>query len=133
MSIPAIADKPTWDLTWEELLQRIETCFLADEQRLAKNKEYFQRFQGSMEEQQRERNLQKIDNDRLRLNLLEELLARIQTLDVQVLQKGMEMAKRHLIAAHKPFPEHFQFIITISENPKSLLIQFNPLFKGIKP
>lgn len=132
MSSPAIADKPMWDLTWEELLQRLETCVLADRQNLAKNMDYFRRFQGSMPENRRQLSAQRLDNDALRLNLLEELLARLQTFDVLVLQRGMEMARKHLTAAHKPFPEHFQFIITISENPKSVLIQFNPLFKGNK-
>lgn len=125
--MPASTEMSANGLTWETLLTQLDACLTADRDRLAKNRLYLRDHQESLANPKQLDFAQKIDNEFIRLSLLEELLDRLRSFPLLAMQHGMDLANKHMAGMSKPLPERYQLIITISETLKPVYVYFNPL------
>lgn len=127
--MPASTEMSANSLTWETLIARLDACLTADHDRLAKNRAYLQDHKESLATTKQIDFAQRIDNESIRLCLLDELLDRLRSFPLLAMQRGMDLANKHMAGMKKPLPDRYQLIITISETRRTVNVYFNPLIQ----
>lgn len=118
---------PFNDLSWEELLHRLDLCIASDFRHLEQNIRYFKTYQAEMTEARKRRNLDRIQTDFNRINLVNELLTRLTVFEMLAIQKSIDQAVKIALATNGTLPEKYQYIITVDEDLRQISTQYKPL------
>ena len=118
---------PFNDLSWEELLHRLDLFIASDFRHLEQNIRYFKTYQAEMTEARKRRNLDRIQTEINRINLVNELLTRLTVFEMLALQKSIDQAVKIALATGGTLPEKYQYIITVDEDLSKISTQYKPL------
>lgn len=118
---------PFNDLSWEELLHRLDLCIASDFRHLEQNIRYFKTFQSEMSEARKRRNLNRIQTDINRINLVNEILTRLTVFEMLAIQKSIDQAVKTEMLNGRMLSCKYQYIITVDENLRQISTQYKPL------
>lgn len=118
---------PFNDLSWEELLHRLDLFIASDFRHMEQNIRYFKTYQAEMTEARKRRNLDRIQTEINRINLVNELLTRLTVFEMLAIQKSIDQAVKIALANGGTLPEKYQYIITVDEDLSKISTQYKPL------
>ena len=118
---------PFNDLSWEELLHRLDLFIASDFRHMEQNIRYFKTYQAEMTEARKRRNLDRIQTEINRINLVNELLTRLTVFEMLAIQKSIDQAVKIALATGGTLPEQYQYIITVDEVLRQISTQYKPL------
>lgn len=118
---------PFNDLSWEELLHRLDLFTASDFRHLEQNIRYFKTYQAEMTEARKRRNLNRIQTDINRINLVNEILTRLTVFEMLAIQKSIDQAVKMEMPNGRMLSCKYQYIITVDENLRQISTQYKPL------